>query len=413
MCAETVTKTIESKQDAVDYLTWTYMYRRLSQNPNYYNLQGATHRHLSDHLSELVETTLNDLEQARCISIEEGLEVSPLNLGMIASYYYIAYTTIELFASSLQPSTKLKGLIEILASASEYDLLPMRHREDDALAKLAIHCSQKLDNPRWTDPHTKANLLLQCHFSRREVSRELARDLHEVLDKSTRLIQAMVDVLSSSGWLSPALAAMELCQMCVQGIWDRDPVLLQLPHMTKELANKAAKQGIEVVFDLMEMEDDDRTELLGMTPAQLSDVARACNRYPNIEMSFDVEDADDVAAGDSVTVLVSLERDTEEVTKVPTVHAPRFPKVKEEGWWLVVGDVKSNVLLCIKRISLLHTAKVKLEFVASSAGEHVYNLYLMSDSYVGCDQELELPLTVAEANEEESGEEEEEEEEDA
>jgi len=308
-----VTKTIESKQDAVDYLTWTYMYRRLSQNPNYYNLQGATHRHLSDHLSELVETTLNDLEQARCISIEEGLEVSPLNLGMIASYYYIAYTTIELFASSLQPSTKLKGLIEILASASEYDLLPMRHREDDALAKLAIHCSQKLDNPRWTDPHTKANLLLQCHFSRREVSRELARDLHEVLDKSTRLIQAMVDVLSSSGWLSPALAAMELCQMCVQGIWDRDPVLLQLPHMTKELANKAAKQGIEVVFDLMEMEDDDRTELLGMTPAQLSDVARACNRYPNIEMSFDVEDADDVAAGDSVTVLVSLERDTEEV----------------------------------------------------------------------------------------------------
>jgi len=102
-----------------------------------------------------------------------------------------------------------------------------------------------------------------------------------------------------------------------------------------------------------------------------------------------------------------------QVTKVPTVHAPRFPKVKEEGWWLVVGDVKSNVLLCIKRISLLHTAKVKLEFVASSAGEHVYNLYLMSDSYVGCDQELELPLTVAEANEEESGEEEEEEEEDA
>ena len=87
--AEVVTKTIENKQDAVDYLTWTFLYRRMTQNPNYYNLQGTTHRHLSDNMSELVETTLEDLKQMKCIAIEDEVDVSPLNLGMIAAYYYI------------------------------------------------------------------------------------------------------------------------------------------------------------------------------------------------------------------------------------------------------------------------------------------------------------------------------------
>lgn len=83
--AEIAVKTIENKQDAMvidfynlsclsltfyqDILTWTYFYRRMTQNPNYYNLSNVSHQHLSDHLSELVENTLNDLVNSKCISI--------------------------------------------------------------------------------------------------------------------------------------------------------------------------------------------------------------------------------------------------------------------------------------------------------------------------------------------------------
>jgi pre-mRNA-splicing helicase BRR2 len=87
--AEIVTKTVENKQDAVDYLTWTYLYRRMAQNPNYYNLSGVTTQHLSDHLSELVESTLDDLIRSKCISVDEDdMDVSALNLGMIAGMFY-------------------------------------------------------------------------------------------------------------------------------------------------------------------------------------------------------------------------------------------------------------------------------------------------------------------------------------
>jgi pre-mRNA-splicing helicase BRR2 len=78
------------------------------ENPNYYNLHNTSHQHVSDHLSELVENTLSDLVNSKCISIgmtlffggvnnhtdfidlEDEMDVSALNLGMIAAYYNIS-----------------------------------------------------------------------------------------------------------------------------------------------------------------------------------------------------------------------------------------------------------------------------------------------------------------------------------
>ncbi len=62
---------------------------------------------------------------------------------------------------------------------------------------------------------------------------DLALDQRTVVAESVRLLQASVDVIASSGWLSPALVAMEMSQMVTQAMWDKDSVLMQLPHVTK------------------------------------------------------------------------------------------------------------------------------------------------------------------------------------
>ncbi|KAJ8971261.1 hypothetical protein NQ317_011620, partial [Molorchus minor] len=394
--AEIVTKTIENKQEAVDYLTWTFFYRRLTQNPNYYNLQGVTHRHLSDHLSELVENTLSDLEQSKCISIEEEIDCVPLNLGMIAAYYYINYTTIELFSLSLNNKTKIRGLLEIISSAAEYEDVPVRHHEDNILRQLSQKLPNKLTSssggqPKFNDPHVKTNLLIQAHLCRLQLSAELQGDTETVLARAIRLIQACVDVLSSNGWLSPAVAAMELAQMVTQAMWSKDSYLKQLPHFTNEIIKRCTDKGVETVFDIMELEDEDRSKLLQLSDSQMADVARFCNRYPNIELTYEVLDKDQVHSGSSVHVAVQLEREDE--VSGPVI-APFFPQKREEGWWVVIGDPKTNSLLSIKRLTLQQKARVKLDFVAPSPGHHNYTLYFMSDAYLGCDQEYKFSIEV-------------------
>jgi pre-mRNA-splicing helicase BRR2 len=396
MNAEVVAGVVESKQAAVDYLTWTFMYRRLTKNPNYYNLQGAGHRHISDHLSELIETVLDDLESSKCVAIEEDTYLKPLNLGLIASYYYISYTTVERFSSMLTKKTKMKGLLEVLASASEYAELSSHQGEEQSIERLVRHQRFSVENPKSDDPHVKANALLQAHFSRHMVVGNLASDQGKILLSAHRLLHAMVDVVSSNGWLSLALSVMELSQMVTQGMWDRDSVLLQLPHFTKELATRCQENGIESIFNLAEMSADEMRDLLQLPCSQLQDIIGFFKRLPNIDVAYEVSEGDDIRAGGNVTLQVTLERDMVNMPpETGPVHAPRYPKPREEGWWLVIGDSSTDQLLAIKRAALHKSAQLKLEFtVAAEAGKKDYMVFLMSDSYLGCDQEYEFTVNV-------------------
>jgi pre-mRNA-splicing helicase BRR2 len=57
-------------------------------------------------LSELIENILKEL--TLCIHVEED-DITPSNLGLISSFYYVNVSTIELFSSSLTNTTKLRG----------------------------------------------------------------------------------------------------------------------------------------------------------------------------------------------------------------------------------------------------------------------------------------------------------------
>ncbi|KRX86944.1 putative U5 small nuclear ribonucleoprotein helicase [Trichinella pseudospiralis] len=141
----------------------------------------------------------------------------------------------------------------------------------------------------------------------------------------------------------------------------------------------------------MDMEDEDRNQLLNLNQTEMSDVAKFCNRYPNIELNFQVENSDSIISGQPVKILCNLEREDE---AVGPVLAPYFPKKKEESWWLLVGQPKQNLLTSIKRISLQQKTSTKLDFIAPEPGSKQYTLFFMTDSYLGCDQEYNFSIDI-------------------
>jgi len=95
--AEIASGTLTSKKHCIDYLTWTYFFRRLTKNPAYYNVDiTADANGINNYLQHLVKSTLSKLEAAKCVEWDrETDDIQSTTLGYLASFYYLSHETIQ------------------------------------------------------------------------------------------------------------------------------------------------------------------------------------------------------------------------------------------------------------------------------------------------------------------------------
>ena len=77
--------------------------------------------------------------------------------------------------------------------------------------------------------------------------------------------------------------------------------------------------------------------------------------------------------------------------------SPKFPKPKDEGWMFVIGDSDSNELHALKRVGIVHKSDTNVSlvfFTPENTGRKIFTLYVMSDSYLGLDQQYEIYLDI-------------------
>lgn len=448
--AEIVATTITSKQEAVEYLTWTYFFRRLLVNPTYYELESIENIDLNKYLSKLIQNSLNQLESSGCIQIGESGELNASTSGKIASFYYLLNTTLRMFQDTLNDDIDIESLIDIISLSSEFDEFPVRHNEDKLNEILSKEVPFKVNPYSFDSPHTKVNLILQAHFTRANLPiADYVTDTKSVLDNCLRIMQAILDFCADKGWLKACLNVINLMQMSCQGRWVNDSDLLILPHVEHEHLVRFYhnKPKLDCLPRLMEEYDRD-TELINkligdvMDRNQCRDIQNTLVLLPKLEVTlsisglipdkrankvfqnsedhvkrltfdnftekiFELYEDEEYVINLDIKRINKLRRDVK--NKDIKAYAPKYPKPKDENWVIILGsnanDESDHELIGLKRLTSFknkQTSHVLFQtpLMDDNPKYDLFDLtvYFMSDVYLGLDQQFDFKFKLTRKN---------------
>lgn len=360
--AEVSADTIKTKQDALDYLTWTFFFRRLHKNPSYYGLEISAEEHntvaaqalANDYMVEIVDKSLGELAESKCIDLHSNGDVDSTPLGKIMSYYYLSHKTIRHLIKHAKRDASFENVLSWMCGATEFDELPVRHNEDLINLELSKNLPLKGDSlglPMW-DPHVKAYLLLQSYMSRIDLPiSDYVGDQNSVLDQSIRIIQASIDVFTELGYLSTCSMMITLLQCIKSARWPDDGPMSIFPGVEVEKERQRIQEEDSPPKSLCDLRDISKPALTKLflaldIPRHLYPQAETvAGTLPNLKIT--------VTAVSALGLTVGVARENPPLQpQQPEIRvwAPRFPKPQTEGFFVIIADRSADEILALKRV---------------------------------------------------------------
>ncbi|KAH0475295.1 MAG: hypothetical protein KVP17_001909 [Porospora cf. gigantea B] len=298
--------------------------------------------------------------------------------------------TVQFLSFYMNQQTKSESLPEFLAASAEVRDIPLYPKEEEGLSTLM----KNIDDPhklQLSSPVIVRNyyvILAHLHRKHHLLTPELQADLNKILKAAVVVTQTMLELAFINNWYSLVQPVIEFRRSLVQSI-DSQNVLLQLPHVTSDMLSELPV-GNNALWKLAD--GTERPGLASLSGDQRLDVSMFLAHLPRMTLEAVVEDADDLIPGDAGSVKISLKRSNlSEKTSAGVTHAPRFPVPKEEEWWLLVRDKKSNQMYSYKKLaSPARTLDATIQFPVRDAGPITLIVTAMCDSYLGVDVQAEV-----------------------
>ena len=415
--AEIASETLTTKHMCIEYIKWTYFFKRLVKNPTYYGLATSTNAAvLNDYLTNLINNVLTTLNESGCIKIHDNGDIESTSIGNLASFYYISHKTAKVFSTLIKPNLTIYDLIPIISCAEEFADLPVRHNEDLMNKELHKNLPYQYENINYGGSHDKTNLLFQAHFSRISMPiSDYDTDLKLVLDNSIRILLFMADIAYQKKILDTTLKILTMIQMVMQGLWHDDSSLYSLPYLDEsDVCNIMNKGNVSSLCELCEKANNKediemflkkKCELTRLKSDEANQICELLKKYPLLEVKFKVFAGNaktmeriydrPINANEDCHIRINITRrnyDANDSKGNLVIHA-KYPKIKSCRWFIVIGNERTNEILAFEKVSFKEKVTKNIVFTTPCViDDNSLQVYIISDSYFGIDQQYSIRL---------------------
>lgn len=387
---------IKTKTDAVEYMRWTYYFRRLMENPSYYGLQDApTEENLNKHLLKLVSDALVDLASEKLILLKKDGTVSSTSIGAITSKFYLHYRTASDIGKGLQSLIHVHGKDEIsnrimftLANIPEFSQVPVRPNEE--VLQTLLPDSASLTTGFLSDSNTKAYCLLYGHLRRMQPPQtDLVLDSRSVINQVPRLLNAMLDIALTLKSSFAFFQTLHLLRCFDVRFAFASSELWQLPHATEFMISSLLDNGISSLKDFQLMTKKSKTNALKklqLSTKHIDDIIVFAQGLPEFQpLVLDLVKKEDNM---KINVQVSVKNYSSWQASQRSDSNTHRGRRKSFGVWLAIISKSTGNLMDHRRLSFAPKMtcylQIKCDTSAPDCGSD-FEWYILPDWVAGID----------------------------
>ncbi|XP_054869969.1 activating signal cointegrator 1 complex subunit 3 isoform X2 [Amphiprion ocellaris] len=290
--AEIALGTVTNVEEAVKWLSYTYLYVRMRANPLAYGINHKAYQidpALELYRKELVVEAGRKLDKARMIRFEERTGYfASTDLGRTASHFYIRYNTIQTFNELFNSQRTEADIFSIVSKAEEFEQLKVRDEEMEELEQMLSNYCELPAAGGVENGYGKVNILLQTYIGRGEVdSFSLISDLSYVAQNAARIVRALFEIALRKRWPAMTHRLLTLCKVIDKRLWGFAHPLRQFPNLSHVVLNRLEEKKL-TVDKLKEMRKDEIGHMLHHVNIGLT-VKQCVHQIPSITMEASIQ----------------------------------------------------------------------------------------------------------------------------